>query len=132
MPTPNIYVKVGLVIAFICAIFGSGFYLEHLRFVKYQIEVESAAKAQEAHNKAVEQQHQLITKGIQDEYEAKLSAIKSYYGGLHHPSSSSMPKLSNPASGVDESTANQLLACATTTQQLVSLQKWINEQVGIK
>jgi D-ribose pyranose/furanose isomerase RbsD len=132
MPLPNIYVKVGLALAFICAIFAAGFYVEHLRFVKYEIEVESAAKAQEAHNKAVEQQHQLVTKSIQDEYEAKLSAIKSYYGGLHYSSSSKLSIVTNSPSRVDESTANQLLACATTTQQLVSLQKWINEQVGIK
>ena len=114
--------------------FGSGFYLEHLRFANYQQEVENVAKAAEAREKAVEQQHKLITQGIQDEYDAKLNLLRSYYAnGVRQPSSSSMPTISTATAISNANTAYAELAanCAQTTLMLVELQKWINEQIGI-
>jgi ferritin-like protein len=124
-----------LVIACLFGGFGAGFYLEHLRFSEYQIDVENAGKAQEAYNKSVEQQHAQITKGIQDEYDAKLSLVKqSYASGMHNSSGSSMSVIPNTTISVNDPTAVIVLAeqCSETTLQLVELQKWINEQAGIK
>jgi hypothetical protein len=115
--------------------FGAGFYVEHLRFANYQQEVENIAKAAEAKNKAVEQQHQQITKGIQDEYDAKLSLLRQYYSnGVRQPSSSTMSTISTATAITNATTAyNQLTQdCAITTLQLVELQKWINESIEIK
>ena len=114
--------------------FGAGFYVEHLRFANYQEEVESVAKAQEAHVKSIEEQHKLVTKGIQDEYDAKLSLIRSYYAsGVRQPSPSTMSNISTTSAIANASAAyNQLASdCAATTLQLIELQKWINKQVGI-
>jgi hypothetical protein len=114
--------------------FGAGFYLEHLRFANYQIEVENMAKAAEAKNKAVEQQHKLVTQGIQDEYDAKLSLLRQYYSnGVRQPSSNTMPNISTATAISNANTAYAELAanCAQTTLMLVELQKWINEQIGI-
>ena len=115
--------------------FSSGFYVEHLRYANYQQEVENAAKAAEAREKAVEQQHKLVTQGIQDEYDAKLALLRQYYAnGVRQPSTSFVPSISPTASIINAATAYQQLieSCSETTEQLVSLQKWINEQVGIQ
>jgi len=113
-------------------LFGSGFWAGNNRYLNYKKEVEIVAKTQEEKVKSIRSQQELVTKGIQNEYEAKLSALRSYYGGLRQPSSGKLPSISNPSNGVNESASDQLLACAYTTQQLVSLQDWLNAQIGIK
>ena len=122
-------------IAILAGIFVAGLFLgwryEHGNLVAYKAEVKAAADQQIAKNESIQKQQALVNKGISDAYEAKLSALKSYYGGLRNSSSGNLPSISNPASGVNESASDQLLACAYTTQQLVSLQDWINAQVGI-
>jgi hypothetical protein len=114
--------------------FSSGFYVEHLRFANYQEEVEAVAKAQEAHVKSVEEQHKQVTKGIQDEYDAKLGLLRQYYAsGVRNPSSSTMSNLSTTSAISNANAAYAELAsnCAQTTLMLVELQKWINEQAGV-
>mgnify|MGYP003348922884 CR=1 FL=1 len=128
-------VQVYIYIAVLIAGFGSGFYLEHLRFQEFRLEVEMAGKAAEAREKAVEQQHQLVNEGIKNEYEAKLSAVRNFYSsGVRNPSSGAMSGISPAPKGTDAETAYPILAgqCAETTQQLVSIQDWINQQAGIK
>jgi hypothetical protein len=110
--------------------FGYGKY-EHGAFEAYKAKVVAVAAKQEAENKAKIKEQALINKGISNEYETKLAAIKSYYGGLHNSSSGPMPSLSNPSAGANGSPSDQLLACAYTTQQLVSLQDWIKQQAGL-
>ena len=109
-----------------------GWTYEHRALVAYKAEVKALADQQIAKNESIQKQQALVNKGISDAYEAKLSSLKSYYGGLRQPSSGNLPSISNPSAGVNESASDQLLACAYTTQQLVSLQDWINTQIGIK
>jgi len=126
----QIYIYIGLLLGG----FGVGFYVEHLRFSNYQIQVEQAAKAQEAHNESVKKQHEIVTKGIQDEYDAKLSLLRQYYSnGVRQPSSSTASPISTTASIANASAAYNQLAyqCSQTTLMLVELQKWLTEQVGI-
>jgi len=104
---------------------------EHNAFSAYKSETEAAANKQIAENEAKIKEQTLINKATKENYEAKLFALKSYYGGLHHPSGSQMPSLSNPSGGINGSSSDQLLACAYTTQQLVSLQDWIKAQAGL-
>ena len=122
-------------IAILAGIFVVGLFLgwryEHGNLVAYKAEVKAAADQQIVKNESIQKQQALVNKGISDAYEAKLSSLKSYYGGLRNSSSGNLPSISNPASGVNESASDQLLACAYTTQQLVSLQDWIKEQAGL-
>lgn len=113
-------------------IFGSGWYLGNSRYVNYKAEVENIAKVQEAKNESIAKQQDLVNKATKENYETKLSALKSYYGGLRQPSSGKLPSISDPSNGINEIASDQLLACAYTTQQLVSLQDWINQVSGIK
>jgi len=130
------YAKLAILGAVLSITFGSGWWIGYSRYVEYKKSVEIAAKAQEAHVQSIQKQNELVTKGIQDEYDAKLVLLRQYYSnGVRQPSSVSSPtNLSNTAKLFDASTAYSELAgnCAQTTLMLVELQKWINEQIGIK
>jgi hypothetical protein len=132
-PLPiSTWIMIGLA-ALAMAGFGYGKY-EHNALIEYKAEVLSVAKVQEAKNESIQKQSDLVNKGIQNAYEAKLAAVRNYYGGLHNTSGGKLPTLSNPSGSADESPAYYRLAesCSETTVQLTSLQDWINQQVGIK
>ena len=116
-------------------VFGSGWWIGYSKYLDYKKEVEIAAKAQEAKVESIQKQHELVTKGIQNEYDAKLALLRQYYAnGVRQSNSSSLPGISSATSIADANTAYAILAgqCAETTQQLVSIQEWLNAQMGIK
>jgi len=110
-----------------------GYSFEHSRFVAYRGEINALALAQEAKNKEVIKEQALINKGISNEYQAKLVAIKSMYSGMHNTSSNSMPSVSKTPSSIDGAPTDPqfIEKCAMTTQQVESLQSWIREQTGL-
>lgn len=129
------YIYAGL-FALVVAGFGYGRY-QHNALVEYKAKVRFIAEKQKAHIESITKQQALVTKGIENEYQAKLSAIRNYYKSTsvwNNPSSGAMPSISNATTGLDAITAYNLLvgSCAETTQQVVSLQSWLNEQIGIK
>ena len=114
-----------------------GWYFPHRALVEYKTSVEVAAKAQEEKVKSIRSQQELVTKDIQNEYEAKLSAIRNYYKSTsvwNNPNSSKVSGLSTSPSASDViASYNQLAGlCAETTAQTIALQDWIREQAGIK
>ena len=127
------YVKIGICAVVLCTSWYFGYSFEHTRFIKFQDEVRQAAEKQEAQNESIKKQQEIANRSITNEYETKLSAVRSYYGGLHNSSSGKLPTISNPTSGIDESATYYRLAesCAETTAQLTSLQEWLDTQVGI-
>lgn len=134
-PLPiNTWIIISLTV-FSLAGFGYGRY-QHNALVEYKAEVKAIALAQEAKNESIVKQQALVTKGIENEYNAKLDLLRNYYAnnGMHNTSSGTMPTISNATTGLDAITAYNLLVgqCAEATQQLVSLQSWLNEQIGIK
>ena len=121
----------------IAAIAGIGYgRYEHNALQSFKQEITIAADKQKAEVDSIKKQHELVTKGIQDEYNSKLSLVRQYYAnGVRQPNgSSSMSGISTTSSIADAKTAYAILAgqCAETTIQLVELQKWVNEQIGIK
>ena len=129
------YAKLAILGAVLSIAFGSGWWLGYSRYVEYKKSVEIAAKIQEEKVKSIRSQQELVTKGVEKEYEAKLNLLRQYYAnGVRQPNTSKLPTFSNATSGLDAVTAYNLLAgqCAEATQQLVSLQEWINGQLGIK
>lgn len=114
--------------------FGYGRY-QHNQYVEFKAEVIAQAKIQEAKNDSIQKQSDLVNKGIKNEYEAKLSAVRNYYAGLQrNTGSGSVSGISNPTSGTNESPAYYRLAesCSETTVQLTSLQDWVLQQAGVK
>ena len=129
------YVKVGILVGLCAIVFGSGYWMGYSRYIEYKKQVDIAAKEQEEKVKSIRSQQELVTKGIEKEYEAKLALLRNYYAnGVRQPNTSKLPTLSNTANGLDAVTAYNLLAgqCAEATQQLVSLQEWTKQQIGIK
>ena len=128
------YAKLAIIGAVLSAAFGSGWWMGYSRYIEYKKSVEVVAKAQEEKVKSIRSQQELVTKGIQNEYDAKLALLRQYYAnGVRQPNTSKLPTFSNAATSINDFTANNLLIkCAETTQQLVSLQAWLNEQIGIK
>ena len=132
--TPNVWFKIlfsglALLIAAFC-----GWYPEHLVLVAYQEKVASEGKVQEQHNKDILAQQQLITKQVTNDYQNKLDRIKSYYAGLHDTSGRTVPSISTATSSTDGTPSDPQFVekCAVTTQQLESLQQFVNSQLQIK
>ena len=114
--------------------FGYGKY-QHNQYIEFKAETIAQAKIQEAKNESIAKQSDLVNKGIKNEYEAKLAAVRNYYSGLQrNTSGSSVPSISNPTIGTNESPAYYRLAesCSETTVQVIALQDWILQQAGVK
>lgn len=129
---PLLYVKIGLAVA---ALLGSaylGYSFEHSRFMVFKAEVETVAREQEAKVISIQKQQELVNKGVVNEFQAKLGALRDRYDRVQYTSGSQLPTLSNPARSVNGTSANFTLDCAITTQQLVSLQDWIRESAAVK
>jgi hypothetical protein len=131
------YAKFAILGALVVTVFGSGWYLGNSRYVNYKAQVEALAHVQEEKIKSIRSQQELVNKGIENEYNAKLAAIRNYYKSTsvwNNPSSSKVPGLSASPSAADVITSYNILAgqCAETTAQTIALQDWIKEQMGIK
>ena len=129
------YVKVSLLGGLCLILFGSGYWMGYSRYIEYKKSVEIIAKTQEAKVESIQKQHELITKGIANEYEAKLTALRNYYKSTsvwNNPSSSKVSGISTAPKSADVITAYNELAgnCAATTQQVVSLQDWMMSRLS--
>jgi hypothetical protein len=109
--------------------------VEHLRFSAYEIRVEAAGAEAQAKTESIQKQQEIVNKGIQNEYEGKLVAVKSFYSRMQfNPSSSGMSGISPAPKGTDAETAYPILAgqCAETTLQVNLWQEWATENGLIK
>jgi len=128
----NIYWTLGIgVISLLIGLF-SGYKFEANRFDSYKMHVEVAAKVQEAQVKQKEAESITTTREINDAYQDNIRHIRMYYDGKlrNAAGSGAMPKVSDTTIGLNEATANPVLAgqCAETTEQLIELQSWIKGQ----
>ena len=129
------YIKIGLAVLAACICFYGGFHLGSSRYLEYKASVEAIAKEQEEKVKSIRSQQELVNKGIQNEFEGKLAALRNYYGGMHiNPGSRSVPGISPSPKGADAETAYPILAgqCAETTLQVNLWQEWATENGLIK
>ena len=129
-----LWMKIGAALALCAVMYFLGWNHEHKKLLAYQAEVAAVGKAQEVINQAKVKEHDIITSSIKNEYEARLSAVHSYYNERvldPSPSSSNVPTVSKPARcpNVPAPDAGLVRRCAETTLQLVQLQKWID---GVK
>jgi hypothetical protein len=133
---PNPWFKIAFILigCLFCAFLG--WYPEHLVLVNYKEKVAADAKVAEKHNEDLLAQQKLITKQVTDSYEDKLFRIKSYYSsiGMHNNSASKLPSTSPTKQGIDGTATDPQFVekCAITTQQLESLQDFVNQQLGLK
>jgi hypothetical protein len=125
------YIYAALSLAAIGGI-GYGKY-ESVKYDSYVAKTESQAKEQEMINQYKAKEAAQVNEKVKNDYENKLSLIKRTYGGMRLSSSSEASQVSGTASSTDGTPADPkfIEKCAITTQQLVSLQGWLNEQIGI-
>ena len=115
-----------------------GYSYEHEKFMEFKNKVTQEAKAQEIKIENIQKQSELINKGVKNEYEAKIAAIRNYYSsiGVRYTDSSGkqVPGLSPTSPGFDAAAAYPILAgqCTETTLMLTSLQDWIRLQGSVK
>ena len=129
------YAKLAIIGAILSIAFGTGWWMGNSRYVEYKKSVEIVAQAQEEKVKSIRSQQELVTKGIQNEYDAKLALLRQYYSnGVRSSSTSKLPTISSTTNSLDPAAAYSILVgqCAETTQQLSSLIEWNKEQAGIK
>lgn len=126
------YARIGILAGLFVAGLILGWTYEHRNLVVYKAEVEAVAKVQEAKNESIQKQQALVNKGIENEFQAKLGALRNRYDRVQYTSGSQLPSLSDSTGKPNGAPANLTLDCAVTTQQLVSLQDWIKEVTAIK
>jgi len=130
------YIKILLLIGLVCGVFFAGWHTRDRDFTIYKDQVRIAAEKQQAENESIQKQQALVTKGIQDEYDAKLTLLRQYYanGVRSNNGSSPVSSISSTTKLSDAIAAyNQLASdCAATTLQVVTLQQWVNEQLSVK
>lgn len=106
---------------------------ESAKYDAYVAKQESAAKEQELINKAKAKEAEQVNQKVKNDYENRIALIKRTYGGMLLSSSDKTSTVSTAAPGFDGTPSDPqfIEKCAMTTQQLVSLQSWLMEQIGI-
>ena len=106
---------------------------ESVKYDAYVSKVELAAKEQEMINQSKAKEAAQINEKVKNDYENRIALIKHTYGGMRLSSTNQTGTISATPSSTDGTPADPkfIEKCAITTQQLVSLQGWLSEQIGI-
>ena len=106
---------------------------ESVKYDAYVSKVELAAKEQEMINQSKAKEAAQVNEKVKNDYENRIALIKHTYGGMRLSSTSQTGTISATPSSTDGTPADPkfIEKCAMTTQQLVSLQGWLSEQIGI-
>lgn len=125
------WISIGAVVLALAG-FGYGKY-ESAKYDAYVAKTEAAAKEQEMINKAKAREAEQVTEKVKNDYQNKLDILKRTYGGMRLPNSGQTSTIPGASGSADGTPADPkfIEKCAITTQQLVSLQAWLNEQIGI-
>ena len=126
--------QVYIYLALVFGGFSAGFYVEHLRYAEYKTEVVEAGERQIAENKAKAKEQEIINENVSKSYQDNINNIHAFYGRMLDTSGGAMPPNGTATITINGQTHNLLSVaeqCAQTTQQLESLQDWINQQVGL-
>ena len=90
------YFKTAIYIVLVCGIFFAGWHTRDRDFTIYKDQVRIEAEKQAAHVESIQKQQEITTKGISDEYNAKLALLRQYYanGVRNNNGSSTVPGIS--------------------------------------
>jgi hypothetical protein len=127
------YFKVILLIGLVCGIFFAGWHTRDRDFTIYKDQVRIAAEKQQAQTDAKIKEQELINENIKQTYEARLTSIHSFYSGMLDSRSSivSNPNATITINGETHNFVDVASQCATTTEQLRTLQEWVRDEVEI-
>ena len=130
---------IGLVLLFSFGYY-KGYSNEKQKFDTYKAEVAALAKAQENNTKRIIQTQEQITKKAEIKHEKDISSLRAIYDRMRNTASgSSVSTVPNTTTNPAEATSYYLAIapelatqCGETTQQVVNLQTWVNEQQELK
>lgn len=124
----NIYLGIALALAIM---FGG---YEHYSFKEYRMKIEAEGKQAEIKAQETVKKQELANKGIENEYKAKIDAIRASFERMRNTGGDNLPTFPGTTIRTDDKAANIVFIeqCTETTQQLVSLQDWIKLQESIK
>ena len=111
--------KIAGAILFVVFVFGAGYYKGYQKLSEYKTQ-------QEMLNEQIVKRQDIITEGIKNEYKANIDRLRRTYGRVQYNGTTAV---TNTTKGTDGTPSNLLLDCAITTQQLVSLQDWMTQQL---
>jgi len=106
---------------------------QSVKYDAYVSKAEAQAKEQDMINLYKAKEAAQVNEKVKNDYENKLSIIKRTYSGVRFTNPQQTGVISNTASATDGTASDPqfIEKCAITTLQLVSLQAWLNEQIGI-
>ena len=126
--------QIYIYLALVLGSFGAGYYVEHLRFMDFKQEVQIAGEKQQAETASKIKEQEIINENIKQTYEARLTSIHSFYSGMLDTRSGVVSSDPNATITINGQTHNLLLVaeqCAQTTEQLMTLQDWVNQQIAL-
>jgi hypothetical protein len=125
------YIMIALSVAALGGL-GYGKY-ESAKYDAYVAKTELVAKEQELKNESKAKEAAQVNEKVKNDYENRIALIKRTYGGMRLPDANQTGTVSKSTPSIDGTPADPqfIEKCAMTTQQLVSLQAWLNEQIGI-
>ena len=139
--TPTAKIAGAFILAVLLFLFGyyKGYVNVKNKFDTYKAEVAAFAKAQEEQTKQTIKTQEQITKKAEVQYEKDISSLRALYNRMRKQSSSgSVSAIPDPATNPAEAAAYYMdvapelaVGCAETTQQVVSLQNWVNDQLQV-
>ena len=128
----------GAVVLVAVYLFGhyNGYANEHEKFIAYKAEAEALYNQQVKETERINTAQQQITKKAEAQYEKDLATIRAVYSRLRNQSSiGTVPGIPDPATDPAAASAYYLSVapdlaarCAETTQQVIGLQGWIQDQ----
>ena len=106
---------------------------ESAKYDAYVSKVELAAKEQELANKSKAKEAAQVNEKVKNDYENRIALLKRTYGGMRLTNPNQAGTVSTTTSPTDGTPTDPkfIEKCAMTTHQLVSLQSWLSEQIGI-
>jgi len=123
--------KILAAVAAVTLIFFAGYYKGYIgerdKLVQFKAQIEAQAKTQQQVNKAEQEKQAAITKGIVNEYKAKLANLRNISNRLPDPGTGAVPPVPPSTQGAFKDPSYPVLTgqCLETTLMLTTLQEWV-------
>jgi len=123
--------KVLVAVAAVTLIFFAGYYKGYIgerdKLVQFKAQIEAQAISQQQINRAEQEKQAAVTKGIVNEYKAKLANLRNITNGVSNPGTNAVPAVPPSTQGAFTAPSYPVLTgqCLETTLTLTTLQEWV-------
>jgi hypothetical protein len=118
-------------VAVVALIFFAGYYKGYIgerdKLIQFKAQIEAQAISQQQINKAEQEKQAAITKGIVNEYQARLANLRNITNGMSNPGTNPVSPTSPSTQGAFTAPSYPVLTgqCLETTLMLTTLQEWV-------